>query len=185
MAQFRRTQATVDAAGQADIVTPASAGEVAIPETGGAPVISPEIAARVRELVEPIPGDDGDGGERIITALLSAASIDDLNAPWEGTSGQKLAGKRLEIRGVTQRKSQFEDGAGIFLVADATDTKTGDKATFTTSAVAVVLQLAVAHKLGLFPIIADVVVADKPTARGYYPYHLQVIAAGRGRAVSA
>ena len=178
MARFSGNKQT-EAAVSADLANlPPAGSEVAVPEQDGRPVISPAIAKRVQELVTPIPGDDGSGAERIVVQLLNAKTIDDLNEPWEATSGRALAGKRLSIRGVTQRPSQFDDGAGIFLVADAIDAKTGDIATFTTSAVSVVLQLAVAHKLGMFPILADVVVADKPTARGFYPYHLRVIAAG-------
>ena len=184
MARFSRNPDT-EAQVSADLATITAPGaDVSAPADDGRPVISPEIARRVQELVAPIPGDDGSGAERIVLQLLSAQTIDDLNEPWEATSGRSLAGKRLSIRGVTQRPSQFDDGAGVFLVADAVDAKTGDIATFTTSAVSVVLQLAVAHKLGMFPIVADVVVADKPTARGFYPYHLRVIAAGRGGAVS-
>jgi len=149
-------------------------------ETDDAPVAeySPEVVAAVRELVAAIPGNDDAGAENIVTQLLAATTIDDLNAPWEGTSGRNLAGKRLQVRGVTARKSSFDGGTGIFLVADAVDAKTGDKAVFTTSALAVVIQLAQAHKLGMFPLLVEVVVADRPTARGFYPYHLRVLAAG-------
>jgi len=147
------------------------------PDTAPAPV-SADIIARVREAVQGIPESDGEGAESIVRQLLDAQTIDDLNAPWEGSSGRSLAGKRLSIRGCHQRPSSFEDGAGVFLVVDAADAKTGEALTFTTSAVSVVLQLARAWSLGLFPLIADVVVAERPTARGFYPYHLRIIAAG-------
>ena len=178
MAQFRGRR---DDAGVPDTAPPA------VPEPGtglaaradAAPEpMSPEVIERVRDAVRGIPGDDGGGAERIITALLDATSIDDLNAPWDGTSSRNLAGRRLAIRGITQRPSQFEDGAGIFLVADAVDAKTGEPAVFTTSAVSVVIQLARAWHLGLFPLIADVVVAERPTERGFYPIHLRIVAAG-------
>jgi len=178
MARFGREQGTEPAA----VTTPAP---VTAPGTGLAPrdtaapaPLPEEVAERVREAVRGIPGDDGSGAERIITQLLDATSIDDLNAPWDGTSSRNLAGKRLTIRGITQRPSQFEDGAGIFLVADAVDAKTGEPAVFTTSAVSVVIQLARAWQLGLFPLIADVVVAERPTERGFYPIHLRIVAAG-------
>lgn len=157
---------------------PETGAEVAPAETGEAEQYPPELVARVRELVAAVPGDDGSGGERIVTQLLAAASIDDLNAPWDGTSGRNLAGKRLTIRGIVQRPSSFDGGTGIFLVVDAADSKTGEALTFTTSAISVVLQLAKAHNLGMFPLIAEVVVADRPTSRGFYPYHLRIIAAG-------
>ena len=157
---------------------PAAGTDVDVrPDAAPAPY-SPEVIERVQNAVRGIPGSDGSGGEAIILQLLNAQTIDDLNAPWEATSGRSLAGKRLAIRGVTQRESSFNDGTGIFLVADATDTATGEAATFTTSAISVVLQLARIHQLGMFPVIAEVVVAERPTERGFYPYHLRIVAAG-------
>lgn len=179
MAQFTRRDSqrrNTEAQSPAEAAAPA---EVATTTDQAPAPISAEVAERVRAAVVTIPGDDGSGAERIVTQLLDAETVDDLNAPWDATNGRALNGKRLTIRGVTQRPSNFEDGAGVFLVADAVDTKTGEACTFTTSALSVVIQLARAHQLGLFPIIADVVVADRPTERGFYPYHLRVIAAGR------
>lgn len=139
----------------------------------------PELVAQVRELVAAIPDNSDSGAEAIVAQLLAAETIDDLNAPWDGTSGRNLAGKRLTIRGISARPSSFEGGAGIFLVADAVDAKTGERAVFTTSALAPVIQLAQAYRRGLFPLLVEIVVAERPTARGFYPYHLRVLAAGR------
>jgi len=177
MARFGQNKGTDPAPVTTPDAATTPAGEVAHVDTAEPAPISAEVAARVRELVAPIPGDDGTGAERIVTQLLDAQTVDDLNAPWEGTSGRNLAGKRLAIRGVTQRPSAYQDGAGVFLVADAADATTGEGATFTTSALSTVIQLARCHQLGIFPIIADVVVADRPTARGFYPYHLHIVAA--------
>ena len=178
MAQFGRNKQADDRV-MAPLPEPVdSSQEVATrPDTAPVPIAA-DIIARVREAVQGIPEADGEGAESIIRQLLDAQTIDDLNAPWEGSSGRSLAGKRLSIRGCHQRPSSFEDGAGVFLVVDAADAKTGEALTFTTSAVSVVLQLARAWSLGLFPLIADVVVAERPTARGFYPYHLRIIAAG-------
>jgi len=178
MAQFGRNKQADTAAPAAPPEAETPSQEVATrPDTAPVP-ISADIIVRIREAVQGIPESDGEGAESIIRQLLDAQTIDDLNAPWEGSSGRSLAGKRLTIRGCHQRPSSFEDGAGIFLVVDAADAKTGESLTFTTSAVSVVLQLARAWSLGLFPLIADVVVAERPTARGFYPYHLRIIAAG-------
>jgi hypothetical protein len=178
MARFGREQAE-----QAATVVPAipdtAPGTALAERDGSAPApISEEVAERIREAVRGIPADDGSGAERIVAQLLDAATIDDLNAPWEGTATRNLAGRRLAIRGITQRPSSFDDGAGVFLVADAVDAKTGEPAVFTTSALSVVIQLCRAWQLGLFPVIAEVVVAERPTGRGYYPIHLRIVAAG-------
>lgn len=179
MAQFgRRDREQLDRHIETDPENQPGA-EVAPAEGGEVAEYSPAVLAKVRALVAAIPGDDGSGGERIVTQLLDATTVDDLNAPWEGTSGRNLAGKRLSIRGLAQRPSSFEGGAGVFLVVDAADAKTGDATTFTTSSIAVVLQLAQAYAMGMFPLICEVVVSPRPTARGFYPYHLRILAAGR------
>ena len=145
---------------------------------------SPELIAKVRELVAAIPDNDAAGAENIINQLLAAETIDDLNAPWDGTSGRKLAGKRLRILGITARRSSFDGGTGVFLVCDAVDSGTGERAVFTTSALSCVIQLAQAYRLGMFPLLVEIVVAERPTARGFYPYHFRVLAAGSSAAAS-
>lgn len=150
--------------------------QLAIPE---------HLLGQVLDAVELIPAEGGGGMEGILTQLLSAATIDDLNKPWAGTSGRELAGRRLTIRDLIRRPSAFDDGPAIFLVVHAADAKTGEEVTFTTSALAVIVQLAIAHRMGLFPLLAEIVVAAKPTAAGYYPYHLNILAAGNAPAASA
>ena len=178
MARFGQSKNTDPAPVTTPDVATTPAGAVAPADSDAPAKLSAEAAERVRVIVALIPGDDGNGAERIVTQLLEAQTIDDLNAPWGGTSGRALAGKRLAIRGITKRPSSYEDGAGVFLVADAVDAKTGEQATFTTSSLSTVIQLSRCHQLGLFPVIADVIVAERPTARGFYPYHLNIVAAG-------
>lgn len=184
MAQFGRGRNPVDdpEVTEGEIVEPGT--DVAVPAEAETEQYSAEVIEHVRRLIADIPGDDGTGAERIITQLLAAKTFDDLNEPWESTSGKKLAGMRLRIRGLSQRPSTFEGPVGIFLVVDAADVKTGEQMTFTSSAMAVIVQLAVARDLGMLPMIAEVVVAERPTARGFYPYHLKVLAVERPAAVS-
>lgn len=153
---------------------PAVGAAVAAQTTG----IPAHLLAKIEEAVADIPDGGEGGGERIIEALLAAKTIDDLNQPWEGTSGSKLAGKVLRIETLTKQPSDYTDGPSIFLVVSSTDTKTGEKVTWTTSAIAVIIQLAVAYMLGMFPIIAEVVLAERETKKGYRPYHLRIIGAG-------
>lgn len=155
------------------------ARQLSWPEPSGeAPVISQSVLNALLEAVEQIPAEGGGGMDGMLETLLAARSIDDLNRPWNGTSGRELAGRRLRLTDVIRRPSQFEDGPQLFLVVTCADAKTGERLTMTTSALAVILQIAIAWNLHMFPLLVDVVVADKPTARGYYPYHLTVLAAG-------
>lgn len=146
--------------------------------SGDAPAISEEVLSALLDAVEHIPAEGGGGMDGILETLLAAQTVDDLNRPWNGTSGRELAGRRLRLTDVIRRPSQFDDGPQLFLVITAADAKTGERVTMTTSALAVILQVAIAWNLNMFPLLVDVVAAEKPTARGYYPYHLTVLAAG-------
>ena len=144
----------------------------AIPE--GPAVIPAALLEKIEQAVSTIPEADGEGGWDMLSQLFAATDADDLNRPWQGTSGRTLAGRRLLIKSVTRRPSSFDGGPEIFLVVRSVDTATGEDITWTSSALAVVVQLAVAYQRGWYPLIADVVAAPKPTARGFTPYHLNV-----------
>lgn len=150
-----------------------------------APSIPQHLLAALVDAMESVPTEGDTGSAAILEVLLRATTVDDLNKPWNGTSGRELAGKRLSIRDIIRRPSQFEDGPQVFLVARCADVKTGEEITMTTSALAVIVQLCMAYKMGMFPLLAEVIVAEKPTARGYYPYHLNVLAAGNTPAPAA
>lgn len=150
-----------------------------------APAIPEHLIGALVEAMETVPAESEGGSAAILETLLKAATIDDLNKPWNGTSGRELAGRRLSIRHIVRRPSQFEDGPAVFLVCSCADAKSGEELTMTTSALAVIVQLAIAWKMNMFPLLVEVVVADKPTERGYYPYHLNVLAAGNHKAPAA
>lgn len=149
--------------------------EVAQRQAGTPAPIPAALLAQLEDAVKLVPTENGAGMEGMLSRLLAATSIADLNKPWESTSGRLLAGRTLSIRGIIQRPSTFAGGVTIFLVVDSVDMKTGEEVTWTTSAIMTVMQLVMAYKLGFFPLTAEVVVAERPTAGGFYPYHLNVV----------
>jgi hypothetical protein len=132
-------------------------------------------ALRLRHLLAAVPVDDESGSQRIIEQLLAGDTVMDLNRPWDATSGKTLAGKLLRIDSIRQMPSQFEGGLRAFLVAEGRD-MAGDKpVVMTTSALSVVVQLARCQAEGWLPAWCSVEIADKPTDKGYYPYHLRFV----------
>lgn len=148
---------------------PQQPGTVTAPEP-----IPAELLAKIEAAVAGIPDSTDDDSWGIAEQLLAAETPDQLNAPWSGTSGRDLAGRTLLIHDITRRPSDYDGGPEIFLVVHATDISTGEAVTFTTSALAVLLQLAQAHSHGWLPVTADIVAARKPTKRGRVPYHLNI-----------
>lgn len=137
----------------------------------------PALVARFAQMATLVPSEDGGGYERILDAILSAESWEALSDPWNVTNADTLRGKRLRIDSIMRRPSQFAGGLGIFLVVKAIDTRTGEALVITTSSVSIVAQLVRAYALKMFPLVAEWVVADKPTDRGFYPQHLNILAA--------
>lgn len=136
--------------------------------------IPDHLLEQVVEMVQQIPEGNDSGSFGILERLLAAESWQDLNKPWDGTSGRDLAGRRLMITSVKRMPSAYDAGPEIFLVVESTDTATGDKFTWTTSALAVIVQLAYAHLKNYLPMVAEITAAKKPTARGFVPYHLTI-----------
>lgn len=145
----------------------------AIPDDEVTP-IPDHILDKIIAEVEQLPESADDGQWNIVEQLLTATDMDDLNRPWEATSGKTLAGRRLQVTGVKRRPSAYEGGPEIFLVIDSIDLNSGEALTWTSSALAVIIQLAVAYNRGWLPLVAEVTAARKPTKRGFIPYHLTI-----------
>lgn len=139
--------------------------------------IDPAIVERFAQMATMVPSEDGGGYERILDAILSAESWETLSDPWESTNAEKLRNRRLRIESISRRPSSFAGGLGVFLVVKSVDTRTGEALVWTTSSVSIVAQLVRAYALRAFPLVAEVIIADRPTDRGFYPQHLRILAA--------
>lgn len=135
--------------------------------------VSPALIERFAQMATMIPSEDGQAYERIVEAILSSATIDALDEPWESTKAELLLGKTLLINGLTRRPSDFKSGLRIFLVVDSVDTATGERVVWTTGSVAIVAQLVRAYALGALPCYAELIIAERPTEAGYRPHHLK------------
>jgi len=150
-------------------VVPAPSGPVA--------VISPERVAAVSMLMDSIPeaDDTGEGLDGIIDRIITATDVDDLDAPWRSQGLLALENLPIEIRGLRKRPSDYPGGLPFYLVLDGAILGTGEAFTASTGAVSVVLQLAKAWTMNAFPFRCIPRVADKPSASGNYPMHLEVL----------
>ena len=143
------------------------------------PVVSDATMALFAQMAVNIPeADDGGAYENIVMQLLAATDVDGLNAPWDTSDAEKLANHRLKIESIQRRPSDFNAGLGLYLVCKGVDMGTGETFVWSTGSVSVVAQLARAHFLGAFPVIAELVISDTPTKNGYRPQRLNVIGFG-------
>lgn len=149
------------------------------PGTDLAPVISQELMSQFAAMAAGIPAaTDEDAYESIVTQLINADGIDELNAPWDTADLSDLTGYRLRIDQIQRRDSDYAGGLGMYMVLKGVNLGTGDKFVFTTGSVSIVAQLARAWFLGGFPVTCEIQVADTPTKNGYRPQHLKVLGFG-------
>lgn len=147
--------------------------------TDVAPVISDQTLQIFASMAAGIPeADDSEAYESIVSQLLGAAGVDDLNAPWETEAADRLAGHQLQIKELTRRPSDYIGGLGMYLVAKGVDQANGERFVWTTGSIAIVAQLARAYFLGGLPIIVQVIVGDANPRTGRKPQHLQIVALG-------
>lgn len=138
------------------------------------PELSPELVQRFAQMAMAIPEDSGDATERIVAQILSAETVDELDAPWDVSKAGKIAGHVLKITSLKRVQSSFKGGLGIFLVAEYFDAETGEGGTFTTGSSSVVAQLARAFHLGGLPIFCELVIAERESNNGFRPHHLKM-----------
>lgn len=144
-------------------------------DENGEILLAGATALRLRELLATVPVADDNANAEIIDTLLTADSALDLNRPWDAVGAKELAGRLLRIDAIKARPSRFQGGIRAFLVVDARDVEKDERVTLTTSALAVVVQAARLHAEGWLPAWCNVEIAERPTERGFYPYHLRFV----------
>lgn len=153
-------------------VNPAT-GEVI--ERGDGVDLSPAVVAQFVEMVRLIPHDDTAVMDRIAAQILASDSWEDLDAAWQTDNIKHLLNVEQRIESLGVQPSTYAGGLPFFLVVHAFRLDNGDEITWTTSSVAMCLQLAKAYHAGWLPIKAKIVQAERASRNGYYPQHLAVL----------
>lgn len=151
-----------------------SSTEVA-PRTASELEAMAQVNQELTRRLKAVPDGPDDGGASLFMQLLSVTHWKDLDAPWSSEGLAKYIGKMIIINAIHKMPSDIEDGPGWYLVVHGAVAETGEEVTFTTSAVAVMIQLIIMATNGWLPITVIPRVAEKPTKRGFYPQHLEIV----------
>lgn len=111
----------------------------------------------------------------ILMQLASATNVYDLDAPFRSDSLATFKDQEIEVRSVRRSESEYEGGLGQFLIVDFVLLASGEKFTLSTGSVTTVAQIARAVSLGIMPFRCIPRVAAKPTKKGFYPQHLEIL----------
>lgn len=128
-------------------------------------------------LLRQVPEGDEDAYTGIMRQLLSAKSAAELNTPFSLEGMREYEGQPLVIESIRQMPSDFAEGLGVYLICNVRDPRTGEQSSISTGSVSVITQLIVAYVQGWLPLTVVPRFAKKPTAQGYTPMHLEVVAA--------
>lgn len=95
--------------------------------------------------------------------------------PEQVIHAKDLLGRPFRIRAVRWFPSVFDKGPKVYAVADAVLLDTGEVCVVTIGATRALAQLFRAVRDDLLPKDVRVVEATRPTAAGFYPYHLEEV----------
>lgn len=122
-----------------------------------------------------IPTQEGNATEDILRQVLQAKTWEELDAPWSTSALDDVLGKPMRLTGAKRMPSSFAEGLGVFLVLTLVDPRTGEKYVKTTGSLAIVAQVVRAYFLGVTAMTVIWRRAERPSTRGYYPQHLEVV----------
>lgn len=129
----------------------------------------------LRQLVEQLDEADGDMENRIVMQVLSATDAEDVDAPWQSRKLSDWNGEIITVHTLKRMPSDLDADVPYYLVVQGVEGKTGKPVTATTSSKAVMAQLLKLHLLGALPLSVIPRKTERPTARGFYPEHLEIV----------
>lgn len=139
--------------------------------------LSPALIERFKDMVSAIPLADTTGGqERLVEQILGSITQEALDKPW--TERGLPLGVYVQVTGVEAAPSDFKGGLPFYLIADCVDVETGEAVKYTIGGTSAVCQLTAAFVNGLLPWVCKLVRAEKASANGFYPEHLEGLRAG-------
>jgi len=123
--------------------------------------------------------DTSEATDQILAQLLRATGPDEFNSAWEKQGLERLFGRQIAVHAVYLLESRFREGAGVYVRAEGVDVNTDAPVGFNTSSWSVMGTLIGLHVREMLPAVVVGEQADEPTAAGYRPHHLQVLAVAR------
>ncbi|HVA92326.1 MAG TPA: hypothetical protein VNL71_21075 [Chloroflexota bacterium] len=138
----------------------------------------------MQPILDTLPTLEDDPTERMMAAILEAASAGDANALFDTWSLKDSAGEAFRFNTIRAAESQYGGRLGFFLVADVVRLKTGEAGVMTVGGDIAIAQLLNCWKRQDFPHDFEVVEKPTPTKAGFKPIRLRsmgrVVTAGAG-----
>ena len=154
-------------------MTDKNTAPAAVPPAANAELV--ELQHNLPAIIEQLPDPEDNGADRIMLAILSAESPEAINDPYTGGSMGKLKDHMLEVHEVSKLPSDRDTELGYYLLVRGWDYDTDKQFTASTSARAIIAALVRLWMLQALPCHVIVRKADRATARGFFPEHLEYV----------
>ncbi len=132
------------------------------------------IITGMAEAPEAVEADPAEVSREIVAQLLAATSDEELELKGSTSWRDELMERPIEIRGFRWRKSDYAEGAPVYVLVQGVDLTTGEyHAAISCGSYNVLAQLSNLARRGQIPgAVWSLAKADKPTANGFYPLWL-------------
>lgn len=144
----------------------ATAGDVAVQADDS-------LLATIEAMGVDLDIDPGDMAEQITKRLLTAESLDDLLSPQEAEKADDWIGKAIEVHGGRWMRSDYDEGAPVYLLIDAVDVESGERVLITCGARNVMAQVMRMHQQGWLPAKVKITRARRASKAGFFPLWLE------------
>lgn len=120
-----------------------------------------------------IVDDPNEISREIIMQLLAAETDEQLESFGAAVGWRELEGVPVEIRGFRWRRSDFEEGAAVYVIVNATRLDNGEAVVLTTGSANVMAALSNMARRGTLIGAVRVLERGEKTKAGYYPLWLK------------
>lgn len=176
MAQHEKEETARSREDAANAQAAPNGGGLALPTDARSVALRDDVLRRFADMARVLPIAEEDASMSIVSQILNASTVEELDAPWKDTDGEALIGVTFEAQTVTVHTSDFTEGLGVFLRVEGVRLDNREAISFSTGSVSTVAQLVRAYTLNAYPFVAQIVKAERATKRGYFPLHLKIVA---------
>lgn len=137
--------------------------------------VSTSAVEEFNNYIESLPDSNPeDVQERILRAILTATTADDIVNAGAATKAEEISGVPIRVLGISRADSTFADAGGkYYLHVDCEIVASGDKITVATGSQDICVKLVRLHQLSLLPITCTFEKAVKATQNGYFPLFMR------------
>jgi len=131
------------------------------------------LAVLLTEMKDRAETDPEQISREIVNRILQASTADEVLATGDVRHARELLGQPILIHSIKLNESDYTDGAGIYMIVEASDPDFGESFAVSTGSSHCMAQLYRLSELGALPCKAKFTQATKPTKNGNFPMRLE------------